>query len=877
MAPGTDDIQEWSDWYNMLKNKEFIPNSPVLFNFGTAHSMGCACFGLDIKDDLKDIYKKLGWAARIFKMGGGCGFNFSNIRPKGDPVGTTNGVASGVVSFMKLFDASTEVIKQGGKRRGAAISILNVSHPEIIDFINCKSVEGDLSNFNISVMLTDAFMKAVYNDEPFDLVYEGKVYTTCRARDLYSKICAAIWKNGEPGLLFYDRINKDNPTPEFADIHVTNPCVVGETLILTDNGNVPIKDCVNKPTTVWNGWEWSEVIPEITGYNQDLMEIGFSNGSTLICTPYHKFKVWTGEEVIDKEIQDLVVGVRLALCDTPEAKHTMMTPYTKILNMKDIERKDTVYCFNEPKNHTGIFNGVYTCNCGELPIQCDPETGAGEACNLGSINLVAMLATDNSENKYIDIPKLEKTVENAVKFLDRVIDTTEFPLKGIEKMTKGNRKTGLGVMGFADMLIEMGLPYDPKNERTIAIIRDIMGVIRRVADRTSQDLAIELGEYPNIRPGNDRKTPWRRNATLMCIAPTGTISMIAGVSSGIEPNFSFVYDRKNSTGTFREVHVQFGKDLFEAAQRNSNNVSSCDILYGNVINRMHEKGTIQDVEWLSDEFKAIFKTALDIKPEDHIGIQAEFQKYVDSSISKTINCPEDTTLTDIECYVNLAYNSGLKGLTFYRQNSRNDVVLNLKKDPVPIPTPKTNTILDEYDGLVYRYSPESDMGATKKRPEGLPGHTYKAKSGCGKLYITVNTKDDAPYEVFVKTSGNGGCEANINAIGRLISIALREGVSPNVITKQLGRVCCPVALKNGCSYKGKSCPDIIGKVLGLCGNPEPTIQATLEESSPQPKEKVNIMTHPIGDWKQGTCPSCGSKVERSEGCLVCRNCGDSKC
>lgn len=747
--------------FEMLETKEFIPNSPVLFNFGTAHSMGMACFGLDIKDDLKDIYKKLGWAARIFKMGGGCGFSFNNIRPKGDPVGTTNGVASGVVSFMKLYNASVEVIKQGGKRRGAAIAILSVSHPEIIDFINCKSVEGDLSNFNVSVMLTDAFMKAVYNDEPFDLVYEGKVYTTCRARDLYSKICAAIWKNGEPGLLFYDRINKDNPTPEFADIHVTNPC-------------------------------------------------------------------------------------------------------------------------------------------GEQPIQCDPKTGAGEACNLGSINLVAMLATDSQGNKYIDVPKLEKTVENAVKFLDKVIDKTEFPLKGIEKMTKGNMKIGLGVMGFADMLIEMGLPYDPRNERTIAIIRDIMGVVKRVAERTSHDLCVELGEYPNWGPGGNGDTPWRRNATLMCIAPTGTISMIAGVSSGIEPNFSFVYDRKNSTGTFREVHETFKAGLerkclmFGPYGPYGSQTYFDQKKYDSVIAHMHETGTIQDIEWLPDDFKAIFKTALDIKPEDHIGIQAEFQKYIDSSISKTINCPESTTIDDIECYINLAHNSGLKGLTFYRQNSRNDVVLNLKKEEkkenfhdvedlykddevietVTIPSPKTDTILDEYDGLVCRYSPESSMGVTKKRPEGLPGHTYKAKSGCGKLYITVNTKDNAPYEVFVKTSGNGGCDANINAIGRLISIALREGVSPAVITKQLGRVCCPVALKNGCSYKGKSCPDIIGKVLMLGGT---EVSPEVGGESPQSKEKVNIVTRPIGDWKQGTCPSCGSKVERSEGCLVCRNCGDSKC
>lgn len=723
MAPH--DVRQNALYRTMMETKRFIPNSPVLFNYGTKHPMGSACFALKVDDNIDSIYTALHETAKVFKMGGGVGFNFSKIRPAGSPVQGTSGVASGVISFMKLFDASTEVIKQGGKRRGAGIAILNVDHPEIEEFIECKNEEGVLTNFNISVMVTDKFMAAVASNRDWNLVFDGKVVKTVKARELYDKICTSIWIRAEPGLLFYDTINLHQLGPQ---IDTTNPC--GEQPLL---------------------------------------------------------------------------------------------PY--------------------------------------------------ESCVLGSINMVAML-----RHGAIDYDLLRETVYTAVEFLDDVIDKNEYPLPEIADMTKKNRKIGLGIMGFADMLIQLGVRYDDSPE-VLKGIDDIMAFIKDAAKSRSNALGARKGSYPN-KAGNE---PDMRNATRLAIAPTGTISMIAGVSSGIEPNFSYVYDRKNSLGSYLQVHEQFEKDLQEECKhqkqyRTEARVNELEFRY--VINHMHEKGTIQDILWLSDKFKHKYVTAIDVLPEAHIAIQAAFQKHVDSSISKTINCPESTTVSDIKCWIENAWDQNLKGLTFYRQNSRQDVVLNLAK-PV-----------ENYHDVEDMYKDEPEEVDDLSRPRYLPGGTFKIKSGCGKLYITINHMEGRLYECFVNTGGSGGCSASNESLGRTISLLLRNDVSLDSISKQLGRVSCPAAIKGKC--EGKSCSDIVGKSLlegyGIFNkNPKPSsgfpdhilVDDAVEFNQ---KYETNINVDKDGGFrinnimmKSGVCPDCGADIVKQEGCIMCLSCGWSRC
>lgn len=512
------------EFYRMMVNFEFLPNSPTLMNAGTNRKMTLsACFVLPVEDSLEKIFETLKISAIIQQAGGGCGYSFSRIRPAGDVVRSTGRIASGPISFMKIFDAATEQIKQGGMRRGANMGILRVDHPDILDFIVCKEREGVLRNFNISVAVTDKFIEAVKRDEEFELINPRtkECVKRIKARAIWNLMVTMAWKNGEPGVIFIDAINRRNPTPHIGEIEATNPC--GEQPLL---------------------------------------------------------------------------------------------PY--------------------------------------------------ESCNLGSINLSKMLRQREDGSYEIDWEKLRKTVRLAVRFLDNVIDANYYPIPEIERMTKGNRKIGLGVMGFADMLIMLRIPYN--SEEALKVAEEVMKFIGEEARKMSVELGEEKGDFPNFKGSKWDKLGYKhmRNATLTTIAPTGTISEIAGCSQGIEPLFAVAYVRK--------VSESLGYDLI-VINPHFERIAIQMGFYDAVLRKVSASTSIQHISEIPAEVRKIFVTAHDLKPEDHIKMQAAFQKYVDNSISKTINLPPHATPTDVEKAFLLAYELGCLGVTVYRFGSRREEVL----------------------------------------------------------------------------------------------------------------------------------------------------------------------------------------------------------
>jgi len=516
------DVEETARvFHNVMVNLEFLPNSPTLMNAGTDIGQLSACFVLPVEDSIEGIFDALKYMALIHKSGGGTGFSFSRLRPKGDVVKSTGGVASGPVSFMKIFDVATDVIKQGGRRRGANMGILRVDHPDIVEFITAKSEEGVLSNFNISVAVTDEFMRKVERDEEYELVNprSGEAVRSVRARDIFDLIVANAWRTGDPGLVFLDEINRRNPTPDLGMIEATNPC-----------GEVPL------------------------------------------------------------------------------------LPY--------------------------------------------------ESCNLGSINLSRMVSRGD-----VDWEKLRSRVRVAVHFLDNVIDANRYPLPQIEEMTKANRKVGLGVMGVAEMLIQLEVPYDSREALSIA--EKVMKFISDEARSKSVELGEERGSFPNFeRSIWARGYPAMRNATVTSIAPTGSISIIAGTSSGIEPLFAVAFVR-NVIGT-KLVEVN---PLFERVARERGFYSRELML------RIAKAGSIQDFGGIPEDVRRVFVTALDISPEWHVKMQAAFQKYVDNAVSKTVNLPHEATLEDVREVFTMAHRLKCKGITVYRYGSKREQVLYLGVTP----------------------------------------------------------------------------------------------------------------------------------------------------------------------------------------------------
>lgn len=523
-------------FYRMMASLEFLPNSPTLMNAGNVLQQLSACFVLPIKDSLESIFDAVKNSALIHQSGGGTGFSFTRLRPRGDLVKSTKGVASGPISFMTVFDAATNTIKQGGKRRGANMGILRVDHPDIMEFITAKHEEGILSNFNISVAVTDEFIERARKGEEYDLVNPrtGQVWGSLNAKTVFDLITRYAWETGDPGVIFIDRINEYNPTPKLGEIESTNPC--GEQPLL---------------------------------------------------------------------------------------------PY--------------------------------------------------ESCNLGSINLHKMLKKKGESKWEIDWSKLQHTIRMATRFLDNVIEVNRYPLKEIEEMTKGNRKIGLGVMGFADMLIGLEIPYNSKEALQTA--EKIMDFIQNESKATSRELAKERGAFSNFRGSiyDAEGAEPLRNSTTTTIAPTGTIGIIAGCSSGIEPLFAVSFTRKHVLGgeEMTEINPLF-EEMMEKRQ-----------LDGGILEKVAGEASIREIEEIPKDVRRIFVTAFDITPEDHVKMQAAFQKNSDNAVSKTINFPYEALEDDVRKAYFLAFDLKCKGITVFRTGSRRQQVLNIKtKDQKELPVEK---------------------------------------------------------------------------------------------------------------------------------------------------------------------------------------------
>ena len=1111
---GEDVKKDEEDFYNLMTSLDFLPNSPTLMNADNDLQQLSACFVLPVEDSMKGIFDSLKNSALIHKSGGGTGFSFSRLRPTDDIVKTTGGVASGPLSFMKIFDKATDIVKQGGKRRGANMGILRIDHPDIMDFITAKKDENMLNNFNISVAVTDDFMQAVEKDEFYDLVNPRtkKVTAKLNAREVFEKIVYMAHKNGEPGIIFLDEINRHNPTPNVGEIESTNPCVTGDTLVSTKDGLMRIDTLYEKykekgfqiitdnripavlpkavnscnPVTSTNindngtqlqeavkiynngkkdvyrltthkgyeikatadhefltdkGWmelqdlkkeskvliqsdegsfstssnlpfevkntvkgnngrtykfnfpqEWSQELGQVLGFligdgwlrkgdkncrvgftfsknDQELLNyfkkiinkmygndvkpikrkndtyhlsyhskyfVDFFNklgvkatNSSLKEVPSSVFTapkesvtgflqgLFTADGTVSndknkgnyyvrlssksktllKQVQQLLInlgiksriynrsrkdsndkftytnvkgeknnyktdGILYELQISSSSLYTFAEKIGFLLERKEKELKDiinnhnlhqqkmfdevknieyvgkeTVYDLTEPVTHSFIGNGFVIHNCGEQPLL------PFEACNLGSINLSHMTKKIDGDYR-IDYNKLENTVRKAVRFLDNVIDMNEYPLEKIKEMVQGNRKIGLGVMGWSDLLIRLRIPYN--SAEAVKLGEDVMAFIEEVSNDESSNIAERRGSFPNIE-GSIYDKPMR-NATTTTIAPTGTISIIAGVSSGIEPLFAINYERHILDDVLIETHP-----IFEEIAKERGFYSE------ELMEKVAKNNSIQHMDEIPEDVKRIFVTAHDIEPEWHVKMQAAFQKSVDNAVSKTVNFRNSATVDDVKDVYKMAYESGCKGVTIYRDGSRSEQVL--------------STSSEEEQEV------SQDRKTKRPRPKITYGTTEKTKIGCGKLYITINSDQKGINEVFTTTGKGGGCHAQSEAISRLASLALRSGVAIEEVVDQLRGIRCEAAMIRK-DVHNLSCPDAIGRALEKYDDEEIHQKFNMDiEVEPQKEEEDNpTIDNRVDPYTNGSaCPECGHELEHEGGCSVCRNCGWSHC
>ena len=1097
-------------FFDIMTDLDFLPNSPTLMNAGRELQQLAACFVLPVGDSMASIFEALKETALIQKSGGGVGYSFSNIRPKNDVVLSTKGVSSGPISFMTVFNAATDTIKQGGTRRGANMGILRVDHPDILEFITAKEDNDKLNNFNISVGVTEAFMKAVENDGEYEIINPRtkEVVTRYKAKEVFEKIIYHAWKNGDPGIIFLDRLNKDNPTPHIGTIESTNPCISGDMMILTNEGFIKAKElfervkageeiiiiydkralefkinghfsnnnfeiheslineCWNrgkkevyKLTTssgleleatpdhkilTVNGYKplielkkddeiliqpfgtfkfykkifsngkvtklnnlskrkklnlpefWSKELGEIIGwligngwvredrvgltfgkedkdlinyfnniisnwYNYDIKPIERENGvfhlsfhakgfieffkelgvlsrklyekkvpESILTAPEDAVigflrGIFSSDGTIDdidgaiklsSSSNELLKGVQLLLLNLGIKSNILARKYSfskdfayvnkngneKFYHAKDknyyelfisgdiskkrfqekvgfiLDRKNIklqnfkfnklsddnyynkfidkvnsieflgekeVYDFNEPVSNSFIVNGIIVRNCGEQPLL------PYEACNLGSINLAHMVKEEDGI-KSIDFEKLREIVKKSVRFLDDVIDVSKYPLDKITNMVMGNRKIGLGVMGFADMLLMLEIPYN--SEQALEVAKNVMSFINDVSKEESRKLAEERGEFPNFK-GSVYDTPDGykiRNATTTTIAPTGTLSIIASCSSGIEPIFAISFV-KNVMDNDKLVEVN---PYFEEIAQKEGFYSK------ELMEKIAKKGSLKDIDEVPDNYKRIFVTAHEISPAWHVRMQAVFQNFVDNAVSKTVNFPSDATVKDVEEVYMLAYRLGCKGITIYRDKSRETQVLTVGVQSQAAafshevkPKSKESSVTQEEQETL----PQMPI-KPRPRPEITKGFTKKYLIGsCGKLYVTINSDEKGVCEVFTNT-GEEGCAALSEALSRLISISIRAGIDISSITHQVLGIRCITCIADKNTHV-LSCPDAIGKALEFALNGS---------------NKFDL-NYASGPRTVMFCPDCGGILEPEGGCYVCRECGYSKC
>ncbi|MDX2119984.1 MAG: vitamin B12-dependent ribonucleotide reductase [Gemmatimonadota bacterium] len=772
-------------FFGLMAHRMFMPNSPTLMNAGRPLGQLSACFVLPVDDALSNgrsgIYDTLRAMALVHQSGGGTGFSFSRLRPKNDIVRSTMGVASGPVSFMSLYDASTDVVKQGGTRRGANMGILRVDHPDILDFVTCKDDITKITNFNISVAVTDAFMAAVEADAEYDLIHPKtrQVVGQLPAREVWSKIIHGAWKTGEPGVFFIDRANQYNPVPHLGAYEATNPC--GEQPLL---------------------------------------------------------------------------------------------PY--------------------------------------------------DVCNLGSIN-VGYFVKDGQ----VDWEHMRQVIHLSTHFLENVIDANNYPLPEIDELSKRIRRIGLGVMGMADLLIRLGIPYD--SDEGVEMGRRVMAFMDEEAKVESERLATQRGVFPEWEQSiwgpdsscardaqGNRVRPMRRlrNCNVTTVAPTGTISIIAGCSSGIEPLFAVAFMRNQAGVLMPDVNEDF-----VAIARREGWYSEA------LMTRIAETGSIHLPE-VPEQWQRVFATANEIKPEWHIRMQAAFQAHNDSAISKTCNFANDATEEYVEEIYRLAFSLNCKGVTVYRDGSRDMQVLSTGSTARKVAEQATSSgkaearsdlVMQSADAparadaadlhgeiaevraenerlrrLVLDLEAENLQRRQKRsRPDMLRGTTRRIETPLGTLYVTITEDDRAqPFEVFMSLGKAGGAiMADVEAMGRLISLALRSGIPLKEIHRQIRGISSDRAIGLG-PNKVLSVPDAVGiaiekwmqdkagvqQELGMGGlpaaMPSATVVPTLAQVTQGGEQLHAVHQQPI---LTGACPDCGSQLEFAEGCMKCHVCGFSEC
>ena len=762
-------------FYELMTTGRFEPNSPTLMNAGRPLGQLSACFVLPVDDALSNnaksgIYDTLRAMALVHQSGGGTGFSFSRIRPKGDTVRSTMGVASGPVSFMRLYDASTEVVKQGGTRRGANMGILRVDHPDIRDFITCKDDTSQITNFNISVAITDAFMAAVAAGADYDLVSPrtGDVVGSDNAREIFDLIVDGAWKTGEPGVFFIDRANEYNPVPELGGYEATNPC-------------------------------------------------------------------------------------------------------------------------------------------GEQPLL------AYDVCNLGSVNVGAFARPDGRRHgtaeERIDWDGLRRVVHLSVHFLDNVIDANRYPLPAITELAQNIRRVGLGIMGWADLLVRVGVSYD--SAEGVRLGRRVMEFVNEESRVASERLAAARGVFPAWEasiwgpdascargPDGTRIRPERRlrNCNLTTVAPTGTISIFAGCSGGIEPLFAVAFMRNQAGALMPDVNEDFVR------------VARAGGWYsGELMERIASEGHIHFDE-VPEEVQRIFVTSHDISPEWHVRMQAAFQEHTDSAISKTTNFANEATAGDVREIYELAFRLGCKGVTVYRDGSRPLQVLSTgktgKQEEGASETERRALeqhladSREEVHGLRIRIEEFKDriekqdrdaraIRHKRQRPPVLTGRTIKMHSPLGDLYVTINEDEDGrAFEVFTTVGKAGGAAmADAEALGRLASLALRSGIPITAVRDQLRGISCDRAVGVG-PNKVLSAPDAVAQAIDRYLADQEGVQQELPITAPAgvgggvPALKADRRANPVlvDPSFLGSCPDCGSgQLAYEEGCVKCHVCGFSEC
>ncbi len=1130
-------------FYQAMRRLELLPNSPTLMNAGRELQQLSACFVLPVEDSLDGIFNKVKQTALIHKSGGGTGFAFSRLRPEGDVVGSTGGVASGPVSFIRAFDTATDVVKQGGTRRGANMGILDVTHPDIIKFIRSKEDGQSLVNFNISVGVDAEFMEKVKRGETYDLVNPRTSQATgqLNAREVFDLLAEMAWKTGDPGLVFLDVINRDNPNPQLGRIESTNPCFAGEVRLATDRGlltfgelyaekasisvltdsrapaireveaasagrtgvavrletGVTLREAVpvfrtrrNWPVFrletqhgfevfatedhkfftpeglkelgeleegdeiliqsgagVWNQSDslppffpkdklkarvdsgearlpkkWSRELGELLGWvigdgwvsretpkgrNVPNSTVGlmFGNEEKKVLAPKFQalLKEWLGmdgtaierngtlalyyksalyyflqslgigeadglskevPESIWKAPREAVLGflaalftadgtvnvaahkgscsVRLASSSKELLKQVQLLllnegivsklylrrkggekampdshrqpklysysdQYELVLDgqsrdaflmeigflipskqdkamawLKTKQRKSNrdsftdrvraitfhgntdVYCTTEPETHSIVANGFVAAQCGEQPLL--PH----ESCNLASINLTRMVRYADGDVS-IDWERLAETVQVAVHLLDNVIDMNEYPIPEIAEMSRKTRRIGLGVMGFADLLVQLAVPYDSVDALDIA--ERVMGFIRDETHQASMELALKRGPF-DAWEGSIYNDPSRgetrlmRNSAPTTIAPTGTISIIAGASSGIEPLFALGYVRNVMDNT----RLVEGNPFFEAVARHEGFYSE------QLIEDIARTGTLEGLD-VPQWVKEVFRTSHDISPEWHVRMQGAAQAHTDNAVSKTINFPHTATAEEVARAYMLAYELGCKGITVYRDGSKDGQVLSTGDTGQAVQTQEEEVAV-----------PMTVQVVPRSRPQTIHGVTERVRTGHGNMYVTINfDENDRPFEVFGNLGKAGGCDsAQLEAISRLVSLALRSGIDPGVVLEQLrGITCCP-AWDDGTLVR--SGPDAVALALerqtyGSDGRAAPPGQAVQMAFAPEMVHNGNGHNHENGA-RQGNgsvpltgrrCPDCNTPVIYQEGCLMCVSCGWNKC